>query len=109
MLEMLSVYYTKIWPHSVASKGSERLHCKVQVRYIFLFPFPETLSADKLSVEISTDALKRSNQTLNTKEWILYGKTFCTKALAEVEASFLQCLCAVRVSAGGPQGPPATC
>lgn len=63
MLEMLSVYYTKIWLHSVTSKGSERLHYKVQVRYISLIPFPDTVSADKLSVEIRTDALKRGDQT----------------------------------------------
>lgn len=86
MLKM-SVYYTKIWLHSIASKDNERLHCKVQVRFISLIPFPETVSADKLSVEICTDALKRSNQTLSSKEWILYGKTFPKKALAEVEAS----------------------
>lgn len=92
MLEMLSVYYTKIWLRSVASKGNEWLHCKVQVRYVSLFPFPETVSADKLSVEIWTDALRRGNQTLNTKEWILYGKTFHRKVFAEVGVSLLQCV-----------------
>lgn len=91
MLEMLSVYYKKKknWLHSVASKGCERLHFKVHVRFISLIPFPETESADTLSVKTLTDALKRGTQTLNTKEWILCGKTFRKKALAEVGASLL--------------------
>lgn len=85
MLEMLSLYYTKIWLCSLASKSNERLRCKVQVRDISLIPFPETVSADKISVETCTEGPGRGNQALTPRIEFCREKPCVKKALAEAE------------------------
>lgn len=85
MLEMLSLYYTKIWLYSLASKSNERLRCKVQVRDISLIPFPETVSVDKISVETCTEGPGRGNQALTPRNEFCREKPCVKKALAEME------------------------